>query len=1150
LRDVLTILAGLLILVLAAALAVPPVVDWPAHRAVVDEAIARAVGAPAKTEGALELRLLPTPRLRADRVTLGSPGGAGFDASGVEAELALTPLLHGEVRILAAKASRAELQVPLGTAGDWRVPAALLDGTGSRRGWIVEDFKADSVAILSRDPRTGATEKLAVEAVRVEAQSLAGPWRIGGRIGGVPFDVATGEIAPDLSATLKGSVEIAGGRATLDARFRATPGAAGDLTPSLAGTVRFAAAPARDGPTLPLLVQTAIRAERRSVDLDEVSIELGEGAGTLRLAGAGRYDGETGRVRLNLDGRRLDLDALGGSGAGHLAAWRSVLGLPLDLHARLDSVAFGGEELSGASVRAALANGRLVVEDLGFVAPGPTRVSVSGETGLLPGAAADGRVRLSARTGDRFAAYLGKLGLAHPVLALLDGHSLEASADVASAGPVTSLRNLKVELGDAVLSGLVRFTAAEAGGRPRIDAQLAAQNFDVLSLSESGGLGLRRGLDFGLTLDARGLRYGAAAGAGRVRGRIVSEGPSLVIERLDIVDLAGADGTLSGRVSPDGTGRIEGRVAARRAAPVIDLIGRPWLGGLVGYVPPFLRAGELNLAITAERAAGAGSVPAIRTVLNGTLGGGAIQAEIVTAAGRTRAIAATLSTASTGLWLGGDPSRLRLPSRIDLRGERAGSDGLAIGIVGEIAGVRIRTTEPLLLSADEERIAGAAMEIQADDLSPLLTIAGVAVAPGVAVPLAAQARLVRVGEGLSLVADGSVAGTAVRAELAGGLAELKGSVTAARLSLPWLASALALRMPPGPSTGWSSARFGPAAELPASGSLRVRAAEIDLGRGLSGSDASFELATTPDGFSVRDLAFGMAGGRVSGSFALGRQGGLASLVGQGEVRDLALPALIRRPATAGRLSGELRFGASGESAAGLVSNLGGAGSLEIAGVQLAAADPAGVERAALRSLRSDDPLASNRLAALVAAEIGRAPFSASHAAAPATMVGGGLRIGPLSLSGETGAWTGVATVDLRSATLEMRGSLQARTAPRGWTGPPPAIQLGWAGPLADPAPVVSVAPLTNGLAQAVLARELERIEVFELDAAERARLNARVEFEKARRAAEEAARLARVREQEAERARLEAERARAAAGAAGTPPVDIRPPAQTGSSGG
>ena len=59
---------------------------------------------------------------------------------------------------------------------------------------------------------------------------------------------------------------------------------------------------------------------------------------------------------------------------------------------------------------------------------------------------------------------------------------------------------------------------------------------------------------------------------------------------------------------------------------------------------------------------------------------------------------------------------------------------------------------------------------------------------------------------------------------------------------------------------------------------------------------------------------------------------------------------------AGRLSGRLRFGASGESLAGVVTNLAGAGDVQIAGLTFPNADPGAIERALPRALKDNDPL--------------------------------------------------------------------------------------------------------------------------------------------------------------------------------------------------
>jgi septal ring factor EnvC (AmiA/AmiB activator) len=88
------------------------------------------------------------------------------------------------------------------------------------------------------------------------------------------------------------------------------------------------------------------------------------------------------------------------------------------------------------------------------------------------------------------------------------------------------------------------------------------------------------------------------------------------------------------------------------------------------------------------------------------------------------------------------------------------------------------------------------------------------------------------------------------------------------------------------------------------------------------------------------------------------------------------------------------------------------------------------------------------------------------------------------------------------------------------------IGLAWKSAAGVPSREIDVGPFRNGLAAIVLKRELEKIEAFEKAEAERQRqLQAKQEAErlKAKAAADEAARQARVKE-EADQARRDAER--------------------------
>ena len=73
-RDILTALAGAVILLLVAALAVPPFVAWEGYRGTIDRTIARSLGVAGSDRGPIGVRLLPSPRLKLDRLRLGDRG--------------------------------------------------------------------------------------------------------------------------------------------------------------------------------------------------------------------------------------------------------------------------------------------------------------------------------------------------------------------------------------------------------------------------------------------------------------------------------------------------------------------------------------------------------------------------------------------------------------------------------------------------------------------------------------------------------------------------------------------------------------------------------------------------------------------------------------------------------------------------------------------------------------------------------------------------------------------------------------------------------------------------------------------------------------------------------------------------------------------
>ena len=146
-RDILTIIASILILILAVAVAAPPLIDWQDHRETVDRLISRASGTEAKTEGAsvsgfCRRRASASTSLRLGGKTAGLPT---LSADLVWAELALTPLLRGEVRFLETRIGRADINVSVSPDGSWNLAPDLLNG--GARGAGMGDRRAQDRAV-------------------------------------------------------------------------------------------------------------------------------------------------------------------------------------------------------------------------------------------------------------------------------------------------------------------------------------------------------------------------------------------------------------------------------------------------------------------------------------------------------------------------------------------------------------------------------------------------------------------------------------------------------------------------------------------------------------------------------------------------------------------------------------------------------------------------------------------------------------------------------------------------------------------------------------------------------------------------------------------------------------------------------------------
>ncbi len=201
------IIGGFLVLLLTAALVVPPFIDWGGYRADFEREASRVLGRPVKVAGNVSARLLPFPSVSFSDVRVGADEARpvmSVDTFSMDAEL--MPFLRGQLLIFDMRVERPRATISLGKDGkvDWAIrPSTPLDPTQIK----VERLTIEDGAIVLHDQAKGRTiEANALNAV-MSANSLAGPWQADAdfKLEGRAFaaNLTSGEAKPDGSLRLR-----------------------------------------------------------------------------------------------------------------------------------------------------------------------------------------------------------------------------------------------------------------------------------------------------------------------------------------------------------------------------------------------------------------------------------------------------------------------------------------------------------------------------------------------------------------------------------------------------------------------------------------------------------------------------------------------------------------------------------------------------------------------------------------------------------------------------------------------------------------------------------------------------------------------------------------------------------------------------------
>ncbi len=411
-RELLTVLAGLVLLVLVAALAVPGFVDWGQHRAEIERRLSDAVGMEIVTTGPIRIDLLPSPRIAIDGVRLGNADPALTRAvvGQLTADVALAPLLRGEARIGDLRLDRAEITLAI-QAGALALPQRW-DRTILPTSIARVDLTRSRLTLMRPDGTRIAALPVALVAT---TPAPGGPLRIEGEVAGRSVRITSGDADPNGAVRMKAVVTGPGPRLEFDGTVGALA-QAGRILPRFAGRLAAAAAPGEDGQPLASLT-TQIEASAEAIRLASLVVDA---------PGVGRLDGEALWEKPGNDSvpfamlkaRRLDAGAalerwaaLSESLApeewpGVDALWPPALRLDLTS----EQLAYRGEEATGAGVRALLrADGRHAIEQAALEFAGVTLAAGRGSPA--------GPLQATLKSPDlrRLALALQRLGVDHPL---------------------------------------------------------------------------------------------------------------------------------------------------------------------------------------------------------------------------------------------------------------------------------------------------------------------------------------------------------------------------------------------------------------------------------------------------------------------------------------------------------------------------------------------------------------------------------------------------------------------------------------------------------------------------------------------------------------------------------------------------------------
>ncbi|MGD9669566.1 MAG: AsmA family protein [Hyphomicrobiaceae bacterium] len=414
-NTVLMWIGGLLAAVLAALFAVPYFIDWNGYRGVIEEEATRILGREVRVGGKINVRLLPTPYLRFEKLRIADTRlGASeplFRAESFTIWLSVPPLLQGNL-----EARHVALQEPVVTLGIEKDGTGNWTTLGIRPGTLpfvpqnvaLQAVDINSGTVVLQHPRAGEVGRLTGITGVISAEALDGPYKFGGdvELAGASRDVriATAKADPDGTIRFKAAANPKGTIGTIYKLEGSLTGFSGrpEISGSLSATLPLPELPAATngaptangaipGGSVYADVKGRMLANADQLEIKEVVASI-ENVGQPQLL-TGDMTLEWGRLRrldFEIASRWLDLDRLAGAtGRASPVGTSAVLidglirALPEQSATRgvvsIDQMTLGGAPLAKLDLAVSrLGTGSLRIERLFAELPAGARIALDG----------------------------------------------------------------------------------------------------------------------------------------------------------------------------------------------------------------------------------------------------------------------------------------------------------------------------------------------------------------------------------------------------------------------------------------------------------------------------------------------------------------------------------------------------------------------------------------------------------------------------------------------------------------------------------------------------------------------------------------------------------------------------------------------------